>query len=85
MSQFPNEPRLTPPAVDQRYGLGDAVHTAAQPVVMLVKYFGGPNLNQCGGCASRRKFLNKAIPDLRHPLSHATLPINPPVKPTNDY
>ncbi len=68
MSTFPNEPRLRPPPINQRYGLGDAVHTAAKPVVMLVKALGGPNLAGCGGCAKRREKWNKALPDLRHPL-----------------
>ena len=71
--EYPNNPRLQPPPINQRYGLGDAVHTAAKPVVMLIKAFGGPDLGKCGACRQRQEKWNKAIPDIRRPFNPADL------------
>jgi hypothetical protein len=62
------EDRLKPPPTNQRMGLGDAVHMAAKPVVMLVSVFGGPDLNRCRGCIKRREAWNKAMPNVMHPF-----------------
>jgi hypothetical protein len=62
------EDRLKPPPIDQRTGLGDVVHSAAQPVVMLINAFGGPDMNKCVACGQRRKDWNKKVPDVLHPF-----------------
>lgn len=61
--------RLAPPPTNQRIGLGDVVHKAAQPIVWAVKAVGGPNLNTCGACAARQAKLNAMMPNVLKPLS----------------
>lgn len=43
-------------------GLGDAVATVAKPIARLIDDALGTDLQNCGGCAERQDFLNKAVP-----------------------
>jgi hypothetical protein len=40
------------------YGLGDAVHTLAQPIARAIDLVAGTNIRGCGSCAKRRAMLN---------------------------
>ncbi len=43
-------------------GLGDVVHTLAQPVAKVIDAVAKTNLQNCGGCKSRREKLNQKFP-----------------------
>lgn len=56
---------FTPPPIIQRVldahmqgRYGDVVHEIAQPVAKLIDRFAGTDLQNCGGCAERRKQWN---------------------------
>ena len=43
-------------------GVGDLVAAVAQPIAGAIDNVFGTNLKNCGGCATRREALNKALP-----------------------
>lgn len=46
----------------QIQGLGDVVHTVANPIAKAVDRVAGTKLQHCGGCQRRREALNKLVP-----------------------
>lgn len=46
---------------DKARGLGDLVHSIAQPIARVIDQNLGTNIKGCWSCASRRKALNKAV------------------------
>lgn len=46
------------------FGLGDAVHSIANPIAKAIDAVAGTNIQGCGGCAERRDALNRIIPNL---------------------
>jgi len=43
-------------------GLGDLVHTVAQPIAWVIDKAFGTNVQGCWSCGGRRDALNKAVP-----------------------
>lgn len=43
-------------------GLGDVVHTLAQPVAKLIDAVAGTDIQHCSACGQRRKDLNAKVP-----------------------
>ena len=54
---------------DATFGLGDAVAVVAQPIALAIDAIAGTNIRNCGGCKQRQAMLNRAVPNLKHPLS----------------
>lgn len=46
------------PEFCEGYGLGDVVHTLAQPIARAIDSVAGTNVQGCGACAQRRAKLN---------------------------
>jgi hypothetical protein len=50
-------------------GLGDVVERFAQPVAKVIDEAFGTDVQNCKSCKEVRKpFLNKIVPDVKHPL-----------------
>jgi hypothetical protein len=43
-------------------GIGDAVHSVAQPIAGAIDKALGTNIKGCGACAKRREALNNMFP-----------------------
>lgn len=53
----------------RQFGLGDAVAAIANPLARALDATIGTHIEGCGGCAQRRKALNKLLPDLSKTVS----------------
>ena len=64
-------------------GLGDVVHAVAHPLAAAIDAIAKTDIQNCPGCAARRKMLNRKIPfKKRNSLTTATkLRKGKPVKP----
>ena len=43
-------------------GLGDVVESVAQPIAKAIDFVAKTNVQGCGGCKQRKKYLNKKFP-----------------------
>lgn len=50
------------PKKEKLKGLGDIVHSIAQPIAKTIDMTFGTNIQGCGGCKRRRKKLNEMLP-----------------------
>lgn len=48
------------------FGLGDAVASVAQPIAKAIDAIAGTDIQNCGGCAKRKAYLNSLMPRLTH-------------------
>ena len=48
--------------IQNKNGLGDVVHLAAQPIAKAIDKALGTNIKGCGACAKRREALNNRFP-----------------------
>lgn len=46
----------------KKEGLGDVVHSVAQPIAKAIDGILGTNIQGCGGCQKRRRTLNEIFP-----------------------
>ena len=53
-------------AINPRHGLGDAVASIAQPIAKALDAVLGTKVATCGGCASRKAYLNSLVPKFPH-------------------
>ena len=50
------------PCAEGTRGLGDLVHTVAQPIAWAIDKILGTNVQGCWSCSGRRQALNEAVP-----------------------
>jgi hypothetical protein len=64
MTYDPFKPKPTDPPRPKRQmeGLGDAIALVAQPIAKAIDSVAGTNLQNCGGCAQRKGWINAAVP-----------------------
>jgi hypothetical protein len=47
---------------DINWGLGDMIHSVAQPIARAIDSTLGTDIQNCGGCKKRREMLNEMFP-----------------------